>query len=75
MPSLLGDEVAGEPAGVLDEDDPDAVALDAVEQRAEPRPRLDRVDAGGQVRELLDFLAEFPSFEGFTSRPAMASYS
>jgi len=29
----------------------------------------------GQVRELLDFLTWISSFEGFTLRPAIASYS
>jgi hypothetical protein len=31
--------------------------------------------AKGQVRELLDFLTWISSFEGFTLRPTIASYS
>jgi hypothetical protein len=42
---LLGDELAGKPAGVLDQHRSHAVPLDAIEQRKKPWPRLDRIRA------------------------------
>lgn len=38
-------------------------------------PRLVPNPGAGQVRELLDFLTWISSFEGFTLRPTIASYS
>ena len=43
---LLGHQLAGKAAGILDEDGLDAVALDAVKERREARAGLDRVCAG-----------------------------
>jgi hypothetical protein len=43
---FLGNQIAGEAARILDQDDADAVILDAVEQGAEAGPRLDRIGTG-----------------------------
>jgi hypothetical protein len=40
---FLSDEIAGEAAGVFDQDDLDTVILDAIEQRSETGARLDRI--------------------------------
>jgi hypothetical protein len=45
QPSSLRDQFAGEPAGILDQGDADAVVLDPVEQGTEAQPALQRIGA------------------------------
>ena len=52
---LLRDQVAGEPAGILDQDDADAVTLDPIEQGTETWTGFDRVrTADGGIVEPVD---------------------
>jgi hypothetical protein len=53
----LRHQIAGEPAGILDQDDFDAVAFDPVKQGREARPAFDRIGTRyGRIIEPLDYL-------------------
>jgi hypothetical protein len=61
-PVLLHDEITGEAVGGLDDDDPDAVAGDARQQRGKARPHIDRISAAhrGIVELRFDLVAGAP---------------
>ena len=63
---FLRHQLTREAASVLDDDGPHAVGFDAVEQRREARPVLDRVGAGdGSIVELADDFEATPLGEVF----------
>ena len=72
---LLRDQLRGQARGVLDDDDPNAVALDPVEQTGETFPAFDRVStAHRNVGELVHQLESGSLREGRDCRALWRSW-
>jgi hypothetical protein len=67
-------EVTGEAAGIFDDDDADAVALDAVEKLVKAGPRLDRISTrdGWIIKPVISRDFEFRSLGVSGNRLALA---